>query len=353
MKKIFQNLQKLVFFKSVKIFFAGALSGILLFLILNSAFFLSLPFLKNFGEVEKPKNSFNLEKTEIALTGYDFEYGLAIYRDLPIYPEIWVKKYFSDEEISKPHVSGPQVDADGDGLLNREEYLFNTNPKKKDTFCSLQKTTESSNSSVQETCKATPDGDRLNQGFFPYNNQTVETPLEFIIDKKFSQNIGNLQSIVGFSEGKNISFPVLFANSLNLSSQPNYLETKNDLVVFDQPYENIFSQEHSLLRYRQFQFYAEIMQSWKNNNLPETAQKYQKRLGQLTLSQAKPDHQKAYLTNIFVYQKAIEIIQQIQQFQQNESNLPIENLQNNFVLLFKATHSFDDEYDLLKSQNQI
>ncbi|GAB4148721.1 MAG: hypothetical protein OHK0017_11720 [Patescibacteria group bacterium] len=54
--------------------------------------------------------------------------------DLPIYPKGWVKGYFSEEEQANKNISGEKADPDNDGLSNKLELIYGSNPKKADTL---------------------------------------------------------------------------------------------------------------------------------------------------------------------------------------------------------------------------
>ena len=55
-------------------------------------------------------------------------------KELPIFPKSYQKQYFSDVEIKDSSLSGPQADFDKDGLTNKEEYIYASNPKNPDTL---------------------------------------------------------------------------------------------------------------------------------------------------------------------------------------------------------------------------
>ncbi len=55
-------------------------------------------------------------------------------KDLPIYPKTWQKQNFTDAELNDQNTSGPDADPDRDGLTNKEEYIYGSNPKNPDTL---------------------------------------------------------------------------------------------------------------------------------------------------------------------------------------------------------------------------
>ncbi len=55
--------------------------------------------------------------------------------DLDIYPESWVNRNFSSLESQNQLISGISADPDNDGLTNKEEYFYASNPKNAYTLC--------------------------------------------------------------------------------------------------------------------------------------------------------------------------------------------------------------------------
>ncbi|MCL5436106.1 MAG: thrombospondin type 3 repeat-containing protein [Patescibacteria group bacterium] len=50
-----------------------------------------------------------------------------------VIPISWYQQYFSDETITRVSIAGAEADPDKDGLTNKQEYLFGTNPMVSDT----------------------------------------------------------------------------------------------------------------------------------------------------------------------------------------------------------------------------
>jgi hypothetical protein len=90
------------------------------------------------------------------------------------YPETWIKANFEESEIANPLISGPEADADEDGLSNKKEFILGSNPKNNQTFCSIK----------ENECEKT-DQEIYNEGKNPLNNLDLKLDYVFVIQNSF------------------------------------------------------------------------------------------------------------------------------------------------------------------------
>ncbi len=109
------------------------------------------------------------------------EYQKVSLFETDFYPEIWIKTNFEELEIANPLISGPESDADNDGLTNKEEFVLGSNPKNSQTFCSLE----------DNDCEKT-DKEFYDEGYSPLTNTNLEIDYTFVVKKEFLEQ-GSLE----------------------------------------------------------------------------------------------------------------------------------------------------------------
>lgn len=350
-KNIFGLLEKVrALSESAKTFLAGMITVVIVAaLVMASMSVSNLISTKNNLNILSPslnQESSSSQYFEPALSLFNLSYVFIQYTDLPIYPEEFTKKYFTDEELSKPQLTGPEVDADGDGLLNRQEFLFNTNPKKANTFCSLQP--------ENTTCETKTDGDRVASGKHPKNNADLPDNLQFLLEKKYTENIGSLRETIQYGLSIGSDFPSIYADGLMEKSDTWYKEFEQNMVVLDKTYKPLIEEENNLLNERELQFYVEIMNASKTDSLSDLTGKYQKRLAAIEETKAEDFQQKIQTVNIGIYSTAKQITQALVELKKQPTDAQLQaNVKKLFQKLIKMEADFSTEYNALKQANKL
>lgn len=80
------------------------------------------------------------ESTLSAITPDKLFYQEVDLADLDIYPSSWAERRFGDKK-NDPQISGEQSDPDGDGLSNKLEFIYGSDPLNPDTLCNGESNT--------------------------------------------------------------------------------------------------------------------------------------------------------------------------------------------------------------------
>jgi hypothetical protein len=119
-------------------------------------------------------------------------------KDMPIYPKSWQKNNFSESELGDQSKSGQAADFDNDGLSNKEEYVYGSNPKNRDTLGA-----------------GGTDGEYVKAGNSPLSGMTLESAFDFSYFL-LNTDVAILESLnddLDVLEDEGISVPVLYERS--------------------------------------------------------------------------------------------------------------------------------------------
>ena len=191
-------------------------------------------FKESFNGFVLGKNKFSLEKdSAIAaeVTGlrkvlstiddsrqYYKEYSLA---ELDIYPESYIKRIFNSEERKSDAIAGPSGDPDGDGLINKLEFFYGSDPKKASTLCDGIKNGERPNSTLPFTCTGKNDRQLVDDYISPLTGLDLDTPKMFrILNQDFSV-INNMKENYEKAAEEGVDFTVLYqlSKTINLEKE--------------------------------------------------------------------------------------------------------------------------------------
>jgi len=328
--------------RSGKMFIAGMLTMAVICAII-SGFIATSSFVYLPGQQDNSSSSpvVSFDRLTAPLSVYDVSYVRVPYDSTPVYPNTWVSSQFTDEEIAKPQLSGPEIDADGDGLTNRQEYLFATNPKKTDTYCRIQQEQE-------DSCEPDTDGSRTEKGYHPRTFQLIDFPVEMLLEERFANTPGLLIDSITEAEKNKLSFPMIFAESLSQDTDNWYTEFENELVVLQDEYALLIDEEQAVVRHRHLQFFVETFEAYRNQELQALQEDYQTRLDAITQTEARQEHTRLQSINIAMYSTAQDIINQL-----SADALSAEQLQQSYIRLFAIVHDFENEYQQLHTNNQL
>jgi hypothetical protein len=157
--------------------------------------------LQNLGDTVNPQN--------IIYTRIKFE-------DLPVYPEAWVKRNFSQEEMRNVLISGPEADADGDGLTNKAEYLYGSNPKNKYSLCG-------SSTASGPRCSLT-DKENVDAGISPLTGFSLENDREIVIQRQGEGVLRTINNSFENASSEGVDFPGLYQESKLIDLENEFKE---------------------------------------------------------------------------------------------------------------------------------
>ena len=142
----------------------------------------------------------------------------------PVYPKAWVERYFSLSERQNALISGPGGDPDNDGLSNKQEFYFGSNPRNKDTLC-LGKMDKS-------ICKGKSDGENVAAFISPLTGGTITANRSFRVNKQNSSLLTTLEQSFENSSKEGVDFPSLYQLSKEINLD-DYLNSFNVVGVDD------------------------------------------------------------------------------------------------------------------------
>ena len=134
---------------------------------------------------------------------------------LPIYPDYWVQQNFNQFEIANPLLSGPEGDFDKDGLINKYEFIYFSDPKKANTLC------DSDKSQYKYKCnqdlKDLNDKQKLDQSIHPATGAKILNDYTYVL-KKEQLDPDYLTRVFKFAKAEDL----YFTQSEHQSSSVNY-----------------------------------------------------------------------------------------------------------------------------------
>jgi hypothetical protein len=189
----------------------------------------------------------NLNKTLSRVGNDAVLYQTINFEELPIYPQTWVEKYFNSSEIANALIGGQSADPDSDGLSNKQEYLYGSDPKNKDSLC---------NGKVDNTiCFGRTDKENVDAGFSPLTGLELETPKKLKLKKQDFALVGKLQNSFETASKEGVDFPSLYQLSKLIDLSPELSTVKVSSVD---------DTVQSILDYQQFRI--EILGDFANDD---------------------------------------------------------------------------------------
>jgi hypothetical protein len=172
---------------------------------------------------------------------YFKEYKLS---DLDIYPEGWKKRYFiANNEQLNQLISGPQADPDNDGLTNREEFFYGSNPKLNKTLCNNLSLGDKPISTSPFTCDGRNDKQLVDDSISPLTGLTLDVVSKFTVLNQDVAVLNSLKESFEKASDEGVDFPVLYQMSRLIDNS----EKMNQIKVIEQP-----DTAENILNYRDY-----------------------------------------------------------------------------------------------------
>ncbi len=149
-----------------------------------------------------------------------------VYRieDLEIYPEGWIKRNFSESEIRNTLISGPAGDYDKDGLINKIEFIYGSDPKNMYTLCGTNE--------GEEKCKLT-DKENIDKGINPLTGINIDNNQTIKLSKDNKNLLDSIKNTYNTSSSEGVDFPVLYQLSKTIDLNSEYEQKKPSTIPFD------------------------------------------------------------------------------------------------------------------------
>lgn len=187
-------------------------------------------------------------------------YDVISFRDLPVYPQAWVEKFFTPSERVNELISGSIADADGDGLTNKEEYFYASSPINKDTLCDGK--------TDREICTGKTDKENVDMGISPLTGLPLDEYDKVKIKKQDYAILNRIQDSFENAAKEGVDLPTLYqlSKTIDLTSQyepikvltqsndrvniVNYISFRAKLLqdISDQGEVNLFSELYQSIR---------------------------------------------------------------------------------------------------------
>jgi hypothetical protein len=233
----------------------------------------------------------------------DLLYSDISFLDLPIYPQAWVKRNFSVSDEVNLLVSGPSGDPDKDGLINKEEYFYGSDPQKKISLCINEK----------EGCDKPNDKQAVDSNISPLTGLDLVTPKKFSIKKQDYAIINRIEESFETAAEEGVDFPTLYQLSRKIDLSPelnsikilitensresllNYINLRVDLL------EN-YSEENELTNF------IEVYETSNIQELTDIKKKYIELEEKLTNNYVPKKYTDAHQAYILLFKKFQQLI---------------------------------------------
>jgi hypothetical protein len=237
---------------------------------------------------------------------------------LPVYPNSWVERNFTEEERKNPLISGPDADPAKSGLTNREKFFFGANPKLRDSLCKDRVDgkpfVEGSNIICDGNNK---DIDYIRAGISPLTGSNLEIQPSLRIMKQDLSILDSVKDGFEASSREGVDLPVLYQRSkLPEIDGPTQIESDN--IKVNEVEENPVSVSNYLQKRievlssdfesSEVNALAQIYQSTTPEQLQSIKQRYQKLLEKIAVIPTPKMYKKQQQAYTLIFQKLIELI---------------------------------------------
>ncbi|MBC7472054.1 MAG: hypothetical protein H7196_02205 [candidate division SR1 bacterium] len=235
----------------------------------------------------------------------DVLYDTISFKELPVYPKAWVEKYFSFSEQANQLISGPNADADGDGLTNKEEYFYASSPVNKDTLCNGSK--------EEKGCNGNNDKQNVDAGISPLTGLTLDSYDKVKIKKQDYAILNRIQDSFENAAKEGVDFPTLYQLSKTIDLNDEYkkisaLTQSNDRVNIV----NYISFRAKLLQNiideSEVGLFSELYQSTKIDEIKNVKKKYLDKNEELKNTYVPERFVELHRAYIFFFDKIIQLL---------------------------------------------
>jgi hypothetical protein len=232
-------------------------------------------------------------------------FDIISFKDLPVYPKAWVEKFFTISEQANQLISGPNADADSDGLTNKEEYFYASSPVNKDTLCNGKKD--------DTTCNGSNDKQNVDAGLSPLTGLTLDNFDKVKIKKQDYAILNRIQDSFENAAKEGIDFPTLYqlSKTIDLSSEYKKIEIltqSNDRANVV----NYISFRAKLLQdisdQGEVTLFSELYQSIKIDEIKKVRKKYADKFEELKNTYAPERFSEIHKAYIYFFEKIIQLL---------------------------------------------
>ncbi|MEM1312097.1 MAG: hypothetical protein AAGF07_01390 [Patescibacteria group bacterium] len=248
----------------------------------------------------------NLDETLQKVSNDSVLYQTINFEELPVYPQTWVESHFDSNEINNALIGGESGDPDNDGLSNKQEYLYGSNPRNSDSLC---------DGKVDNViCFGRTDKENVDLGISPLTGLELDTPKRIKLKKQDFAVVDKLQSSFETASEEGVDFPSLYQLSRQIDLSDEF--DKVQVLTIDTTAE-------SILEYQQFRIeilgefaedneltsFTRIYELSTEEEFDDYIQQYsdiQSRMGSTQVPSRYANAHKAY---VMLFQKLVDLVQ--------------------------------------------
>jgi hypothetical protein len=232
-------------------------------------------------------------------------YDIISFKELPVYPKAWVEKFFTLSEQANQLISGPNADADSDGLTNKEEYFYASSPVNKDTLCDNRK--------EEKNCTGNNDKQNVDAGISPLTGLTLDSYDKVRIKKQDYAILNRIQDSFENAAKEGIDFPTLYqlSKTINLNDEYKKIEIltqSNDRVNII----NYIAFRAKILQdisdEGEVSLFSELYQSIKIDEIKNVRKKYITKTEELKNTYTPERFSELHRGYIFFFEKIIQLL---------------------------------------------
>jgi hypothetical protein len=241
---------------------------------------------------------------------YYRKYGL---KDLDIYPQAWVNRNFNESERRNSLVSSAEADPDGDGLTNKEEYMFGSNPKKARSICDGQPLGSKPIATSPFTCDSRNDKELVDSGISPLTGLELDTLPEFTVLNQDISIVNSLKESFEKAAEEGVDFPVLFqaSKTIDLSDQMNRIsvitveDTSNNILSYR---DFRLSALENFITENQFSSLSQIYQLTQVEQFANIKKQYQDQIRSLENASVPKRYVESHKAYLMIMNKLTELV---------------------------------------------
>jgi hypothetical protein len=230
---------------------------------------------------------------------------------LPVYPSAWVERNFNSSEIRNTLLSGPEADFDNDGLSNKAEFLYGSDPKDSSTLCRPE-----FDPSVP-ACNLT-DKEQVDNNISPLTGFELTESRELIIERQDENFASSINDSFETAAREGVDFPSLYQLSqlIDLSSEAEALDinivedTRESYVIYLQvrieSVKKVISEDELGTELAGL---IQIYNLTQVDELEKEAQRYREVVNTLKNADVPSAYEESHRALVVAFEKIIELIE--------------------------------------------